>query len=144
MRVKIFNPITIITLVVFLLSLTTSVVKAQEFVEDSVHYGSGKVYTSPEITAAFPGGKQRMVEYVKMKLDMQDANAMSAHTEGSLVAKFVVESNGKVQFAHVTQSISPEYDEEVVRALVSMPKWTPATVGGVAVRSMQTYRLNLQ
>lgn len=126
---------------VVLLSGISSCVFAQGFVEDSLKYGSGKVYTSPEFTASFPGGKERMNEYVKMKLEMQDVNSAHPNAEGSLVAHFVVEPSGKVQYVHVAQGISPTYDEEVIRALASMPKWTPAKVGGEAVRSLQTYRL---
>ncbi len=126
-----------------LLLSNSSCLMAQGFVEDSLKYGPGKVYTSPEFTASFPGGKERMNEYVKMKLEMQDVSSANPNVEGSLVAHFVVETSGKVQYVYVAEGISPNYDEEVVRALVSMPKWTPAKVGGEAVRSLQTYRLNV-
>ena len=127
----------------FLLCFAAQAVFAQEFVEDEEKYGTGKVYTSPEFSASFPGGKERINEYVKMKLEMQDIDLGKSGMEGTFVAKYVIEVNGKVENVYVAEGISAELDDEITRALISMPKWTPAKVGGEAVRSLQTYRLAL-
>jgi hypothetical protein len=138
------NSLTVLLFVVcFALGGLVQNVFAQEFVEDEEKYGVGKVYTSPDFSAVFPGGKERINEYVKMKLEMQDVNLTNPALEGTIVANYVVDINGKVQKVYIFKGVSPEIDEEVTRALVSMPKWTPAKVGGEAVRSLQVYRLTI-
>jgi hypothetical protein len=130
----------------FLISCLSSALWAQGFVEDSTKYGPGKVYTSPEYTASFPGGKQRMYDYIALSFDsFEDQNSLTGDLKQGLIeANFIVEPNGKVQYVEYTQSLSPLIDDEMTRALISMPKWKPAMHGGVAVRSFQTMRYQVQ
>jgi hypothetical protein len=129
-----------------LLSGISSPVFAQGFVEDSAKYGPGKVYTSPEYTASFPGGKERMYQYIDLSFDsFEDQNSLTGDVkQGQIEANFIVEPNGKVQYVEYTKSLSPLIDDEMTRALISMPKWKPAMHAGAAVRSFQTIRYTVQ
>jgi hypothetical protein len=122
-----------------------SMLQAQGFVEDSVKYGPGRVYLTPDVTATFPGGKARMFDYVKLKFEANDDLMASDDKvkEGIIEANFVVEANGRIQYVKIINGYSPLYDEEMVRALEAMPKWKPAMVNGENVRSLQTIRYKL-
>ena len=119
---------------------------AQGFVVDSVKYGPDTVYTTPDVSASFPGGRERMYEYIDIKFDVY-ADVLSGAQgakEGTMEVNFVVEANGRVKYVFVGNSISPAYDEEMVRALTTMPKWQPAMVNNRKVRSLQTLRYKLK
>jgi Gram-negative bacterial TonB protein C-terminal len=119
---------------------------AQGFVIDSMKYGPDTVYTSPDETALFPGGKEKMVDYIDLKFDvMVEGYAdMGGGKGGYMEVSFVVEANGRVKYVYVNKSISPSHDEEMTRALVTMPKWQPAVVNTKKVRSLHklNYKLN--
>lgn len=118
---------------------------AQGFVIDSVKYGPDTVYITPDQTASFPGGKQKLVDYIDLKFDVmsEGVNDVSGAKGGSVDVNFVVEVNGRVKYVSVEKSASPTYDEEMTRALLTMPKWEPAVVNGKKVRSLQKLHYNL-
>jgi len=130
----------------FLFSLMQGIdALAQGFVIDSMKYGPDTVYITPDETALFPGGKQKLVDYIDLKFDvMAEGYAdMGGGKGGYMEVSFVVEANGRVKYVFVNKSISPSYDEEMTRALVTMPKWQPAVVNGKKVRSLQKLNYNL-
>lgn len=118
---------------------------AQGFVIDSVKYGPDTVYITPDISASFPGGKQRMYDYIKIKFDVYEDGVgdIGGAKEGIMDVNFVVETNGRVKYVFIGKSISPLYDEEMIRTLEAMPKWEPAMVHGKKVRSLQNLRYTL-
>jgi hypothetical protein len=65
---KILNVLILTSFILF----SAQTIFAQEFVEDSVKYGTGKVYLTPEVTASFSGGNDRMIDFLKLKFDQFD------------------------------------------------------------------------
>jgi protein TonB len=119
-------------------------VSAQGFLVDPAKYGPDTVYITPDITASFPGGKERMYDYIKIKFDaFEDGMNTEGIKEGTIEALFVVEVNGRVKYVSIEKGLSPGFDEEMVRSLTSMPKWKPAMVNGKEVRSLQTVRYTI-
>jgi hypothetical protein len=119
-------------------------VSAQGFVIDSMKYGPDTVYITPDVSASFPGGKERMYEYIDIRFDAYaDGMGVGGAKEGTMEVNFVVEANGRVKHVFIGNSISVAYDEEMVRALNAMPKWEPAVVNNRKVRSLQTLRYKL-
>lgn len=121
------------------------VVLAQQFVEDSVQYGEGKVYLTPEYTASFPGGNDRMVDYLKLKFDQFDdgTSDYQGRMSGIIKASFVVEPNGKIKYVKIEEGISSLLDDYMVRAIRTMPKWQPAVVDGQKIRSLEMLRYDV-
>ena len=116
------------------------------FEEDSLKYGSGKVYTKPDELAEFPGGAERMNEFFSTFYDPyvgSDGN-LEVLKQGTVAARFIVETNGKVKYVEITKSLSPAYDDEIEKTLKRMPKWKPAKINGLPVRSFSTYRYSLK
>ena len=54
--------------------------------------------------------------------------------EGKATATFIIDENGNLVDAKISESVCKEIDEEVLRVLNSSPKWTPATAKGKNVR----------
>lgn len=58
---------------------------------------------------------------------------MKKGIEGSVVVRFVVETDGSVSNVQVAKSLSPDCDSEAVRVVKSLPRFKPAIRNGEAV-----------
>lgn len=70
----------------------------------------------------------------------------SLYKQGKVVVTFVIEKDGSITNAKVTQALYPSLDEESLRIVKSMPKWTPGKMKDGKVVRVQytvplTYRL---
>ncbi len=119
--------------------------QAQGFVIDSMKYGPDTVYISPDETATFPGGKEKLIDYIDLKFDARSDGygEMGGVKGGSIDVSFVVEPTGRIKYVYIDKGISASLDEEMTRALMTTPKWQPATVNGKKARSLQKIHYNL-
>lgn len=62
------------------------------------------------------------------------AAALEQGIQGRVYVSFVVEKNGTLSGAQVLRSVDASLSTEALRLVNTMPKWTPATIGGKAVR----------
>lgn len=62
------------------------------------------------------------------------AEAKKNNVEGEVYAEFIIDEEGKVTQAKITQGLSEETDQEVTRLLNSMPQWIPGNHQGKAVK----------
>lgn len=62
-------------------------------------------------------------------------SARSSNIQGMVVASFVIDENGQVVEPSIVKPLSPECDNEVLRLLREMPRWTPAYKEGKAQRT---------
>ena len=60
--------------------------------------------------------------------------ARRADVEGRVIIKFVVDDSGNITDAEVTKHVSKELDNEAIRVVSNMPKWTPGTIDGTIVK----------
>ncbi|MDX1477468.1 MAG: energy transducer TonB [Saprospiraceae bacterium] len=60
--------------------------------------------------------------------------AKEAGVEGTVITEFVIDREGRVTNAIVTQSLSKECDAEALRILGSMPAWSPGKHQGKTVK----------
>ena len=63
------------------------------------------------------------------------ALAIKHGIEGEVVVMVHLQADGKVESAKVTSGIGFHCDEEVIRLMIGMPSWEPATLGGTPVAS---------
>ena len=92
-----------------------------------------RIYSQLEVDrrASFFKGDERtflkdwVYHYVKYP-----ESAIASHTEGTEVAEFVVDKNGKVKDIKITTSLSDDIDKEVLKVIKASPKWTPAQLNG--------------
>ena len=95
-----------------------------------------RIYSQMEVDkrASFMKGDERtfLKDWVYHYVKYPDS-AIASQTEGTEVAEFVVDKNGKVTDIKITTSLSEDIDKEVLKVLKASPKWTPAQINGKTV-----------
>lgn len=81
----------------------------------------------------FPGGMAKMYEYLHKNTKYPDME-FDAGIQGKVYIEFVVERDGSVEDVKVRRGVSPGLDKEALRAVRSMPKWSPGKMNGKAVK----------
>lgn len=93
------------------------------------------VYEMTEVRPAFPGGQAALEDYINNHIEYQQP-AIDNNTEGTVDVQFVVDENGNVSNPKVVgKELGSGLDEEAVRVISSMPKWTPGKVKGKDVKT---------
>ena len=81
----------------------------------------------------FPGGQAAMMKYFAENIKYPAA-ARAAGKEGKAFVQFVVKMDGSITDAEIQKtSGDASLDEEAVRVVSAMPKWTPGTLDGKPV-----------
>jgi TonB family protein len=98
---------------------------------------SGKViYIMTEVEPSFDGGKEAMMNYLKDNLSYPQ-EAQEKEQEGTVFVDFIVEQNGTVREAIVTDDthvdVAQSFRDEAIRVVNAMPKWVPGRQNGKAV-----------
>ena len=91
-----------------------------------------KPYTYVEQMPEFPGGETEMLKYLAKNI-RYPAAAQRAGVEGLVVLSFVVSRTGEISEIQVVKNLGAGTDEEAMRVVKTMPKWTPGKQNGRAV-----------
>lgn len=90
-----------------------------------------KQAVAPDRQPQFPGGMQAWTTFLNHNLRApQDLESGEKRTVG---IRFHVDTDGTVTNFQIIQSGGAAFDNEVIRALKKMPKWTPALQAGAPV-----------
>ncbi len=112
--------------------------KTQEFVSER---GTFKFDNPP----AFPGGEEAMYKFLSQNV-IYPVKAQEGNIQGVVKIDFLVDENGNITEPRVIQSAHLFLDNEALRIVKNMPRWTPATLKGQKVKSVgvlpMTFRLN--
>ena len=92
-----------------------------------------EIFQIVEEMPAFPGGDQKLLEYVAKNIKYPQI-ARESGIQGRVFIGFVVEPDGSVSNVKVLRGIGGGCDEEAMRVIKSMPKWKPGKQRGKAVR----------
>lgn len=86
--------------------------------------------------AQFPGGNDALQNYLSRHL-VYPERARKEQVEGKVIVYFMVEKDGSIGMVKLKRGIinCPECNEEAIRLIKSMPKWTPSTIHGEAKKS---------
>lgn len=109
---------------------TDSVVAVCEFHE---------IETLPE----YKGGEKALVQFFGENL-IYPSECAENDIEGKVVVKFVVLSNGNVDFVEVIKSVHPLLDAEAVRVISLLNDWIPGKLNGEAVNVYYTLPVNFK
>jgi len=91
------------------------------------------IFTIVEEMPSFPGGEAAMIKYLAQNTRYPPM-AKEAGIEGTVYVTFVVNENGEVSDVRVLRSIGGGTDEEAIRVVQNMPRWTPGKQRGKPVR----------
>jgi TonB family protein len=92
------------------------------------------VITQPE----FKGGIEKMYKYISDNFEYPE-EAKRRSVNGKIEVEFTVEKSGDITYVGILKGLDYSIDDEVLRLLKAMPRWTPATKNGVPVR----YRVSM-
>ena len=96
----------------------------------------GYIYIA-EIQANFPGGDSERMKFLQKNMRYPQM-ARESNIEGTVFLSFLVEKDGTITQVKVMRGIGGGCDEEAVRVLKSMPKWSPGKQRGRPVRLKMT------
>lgn len=82
----------------------------------------------------FPGGAVAFLKWLNANLKYP-ANAQKAKIEGKVVAQFLVNEDGSITDIKLTKKLHPQCDNEALRVLKMMPRWTPGIENNKACRT---------
>ena len=93
------------------------------------------VYEMTDTRPMYPGGQEALENYVNNNVEYQQP-AIDENTEGTVNVQFVVDENGNVTSAKaIGKELGNGLDQEAVRVISNMPKWTPGKVKGKNVKT---------
>lgn len=95
------------------------------------------VYTTVDYMPKYPGGDAELLKYINRTIKYPE-NAQKEGIKGIVVVSYIVEKDGSLSDFKVVRSVSPELDEESIRVLKTMEKWTPGKHNGEIVRVKYT------
>ena len=85
----------------------------------------------------FPGGPEALFNYLSENITYPK-ECEDVCVQGRVVVTFVVEKDGSITNAEVVKSVYPPLDEEALRVVKDMPKWTPGMMNGEPTRVKYT------
>ena len=92
-----------------------------------------QVFQVVEVNPEFPGGMEALTKYLSENIKYPE-QAKKDKTQGKVYISFVVEKDGSVADAKVLRGIGGGCDEEALRVVNAMPKWTPGKQRNTPVR----------
>jgi len=93
------------------------------------------VYEMTEVRPAYPGGQTALEDYISNNVEYPQT-AIDNNQQGTVNVQFTVDENGNVSNAQVVgNKLGDGLDEEAVRVISKMPKWTAGTVKGKTVKT---------
>ncbi len=92
-----------------------------------------EVFTVVEQMPVFPGGTDKLMSYLSSNITYP-VKAKQEGIQGRVFVSFVVEADGAVSNVKVLRGIGGGCDQEAIRVVSAMPKWTPGMQRGEAVR----------
>jgi protein TonB len=107
---------------------------SQQADSNSVKTTKGDSLTWVQEMPQFPGGDQALIHFIVKHINYPK-KARRKGIQGRVTVRFVVDENGLVKAAKVPDGmgIGGGCDEEAIRVIMSLPKWTPGTQKGHAV-----------
>lgn len=100
--------------------------------------------TGPEIHLDrwpyFPGGYKALNKFLANNLKYP-AEAAEAGVQGQVLVSFLLDEEGNISTPRVVKTPGPELDDEAIRVVQSMPRWTPAQKNGKPVAVWYTINI---
>ncbi len=91
------------------------------------------IVKNPDVAPSFPGGGGAMDKFVAKNL-LYPRPAFKNNVEGTVIVRFVVETDGKLTGIVVQKSLGFGCDEAAINVIKSMPIWSPGKKAGANVR----------
>ena len=91
------------------------------------------IYIFAEKAPEFPGGMEALMKTLSRNT-IYPEYARNLEITGTVLVKFVVEKDGRMDGLTIVVSVHPILDNETIRALGTLPVWEPGLLNGKPVR----------
>ncbi|MBD8977873.1 MAG: energy transducer TonB [Prevotellamassilia timonensis] len=85
-----------------------------------------------EVPASYPGGEAALIQFVNQNVVYPDS-AWENNLQGTVIARFKVDVDGKVSSVKIEKSLSRDCDKAVVDVICKLPRFVPAKQKGHSV-----------
>ena len=93
------------------------------------------IYVNTDVMPEYPGGKKAIQKFIEENIQYPQA-AIDDDVEGTVQITFAVDENGNVYKATTAgKDIGYGLEQEALRVVKKMPKWTPGKVNGKNVKT---------
>jgi TonB family protein len=89
-------------------------------------------YRVVDVMPEFPGGDTALLKYIADSTHYPK-DAKTQAIQGKVIVRFMIKANGSVSEVSVLKGVSPSLDEESIRVVKTLPKFTPGKLNGKAV-----------
>jgi periplasmic protein TonB len=113
-------PMTIMALTLF--SLNASAQKSESGMTDGAYQ---KVDVMPE----FPGGDVALLKFIADST-VYPKEAKVKGIQGKVIARFMVKKDGSVSDVSILKGVNPDLDNEAIRVVKLLPKFSPGKLNG--------------
>lgn len=115
----------------FFISFAVCSIRMSAQIEDST------TFNLVEAMPVFPGGEKAMYVWLGENIKYPK-DAVKDGIEGKVYVQFIVERDGSVSNIKIARGLSESIDKEAMRAVASMPLWSPGIQEGKPVRVSYT------
>jgi TonB family protein len=100
-----------------------------------------EIFEFVEISPEFPGGKDALYKFIGENISYPK-ECLDNKIEGKVYVKFAVMKDGSIKDIKVLKGAHKLLDQEAIRVIQSMPKWTPGKQRGKDVNVYYTLPVN--
>ena len=93
--------------------------------------------TVVDVMPQYPGGDRELLKFIAQSI-RYPTDAQEAGVQGRVICSFVVDKKGNIVEPKIIRGIDPSLDAEALRVIGMMPRWTPGSQDGKAVRVLYT------
>jgi len=95
-------------------------------------------YNRTDVSPAFTGGQSGLEDYINTNLQYPQ-QAIDNDVEGTVRVQFAVDDKGRVSnVSTLGEKLGYGLEEEAVKVVSNMPKWSPGLVNGKVVKTWRT------
>lgn len=98
------------------------------------------IYDMKSITVGpkFNGGQEELDKWIQDHLQYP-SGAAKAKIEGRVIVEFIIDKNGAVTMPKVVRGINDSLNNEALRVIKALPRWTPGYANGKPVKARYIY-----
>lgn len=85
-----------------------------------------------DVAPTFPGGISGLYDYLSQRMDYSVVG--QSNVIGTVLIEFTIEADGSVTSPEIKMELFPALDEQALRIVSEMPRWSPALKDGRPVR----------
>ena len=94
--------------------------------------GKNVKYYDFEIHSKYPGGQNKMYKFIKKNIKYPPLSKKH-NLGGRVVVDFKINKDGSIYDINISKGVNSELNNEAIRIIKLMPKWSPAFQDGIAV-----------